>query len=376
MKREQNAVVSGIGFSAVGRRLMRDPLDLTAQACLAAIADAGLSADEIDGVSTYPGAQGSTPGISGAGVDQVREMLGLELGWYTGGSELPGQLGSVVNAVLAISAGLAEHVLCFRSVWESTAQTQTQGGRGAVVSASTRDVFQWGRPYGAGYPTYGALTMRRYMHESGATREQLAQIAVTQRHNAAGNPLAVYREPITVDDYLTARMISDPLCLLDCDVPIDGCLALVVSRANSKAVDQARAVRIEALGSASGRLERCADMMWARTDLKPSDIDVAQVYDGFSIFVPLWLEALRLVPKYETGAFIEGGSRIALDGDLPINTSGGQLSAGRLHGYGALLEACVQLRGEGGDRQIADRPEVAAVSSGIDNFSTCLLLTR
>lgn len=376
MKCEQTAVISGIGYSEVGRRLMRDPLELTAQACLAAIADAGLSADGIDGVSTYPGAQGSTPGISGAGVDHVREMLGLNLRWYTGGSELPGQLGSVVNAVLAVAAGLAEHVLCFRSLWESTAQVRLPGGRGAVVSGSSRDVFQWGRPYGAGYATYGALPMRRYMHDSGATREQFAQIAVTARRNAAGNPLAVYREPITVDDYLAARMISDPLCLLDCDVPIDGCVALVVSRADSEAVDQARTVRIEALGSASGSIARCAEMMWSRTDLKPADVDVAQVYDGFSIHVPLWLEALRLVPKYETGAFVEGGSRIALDGDLPINTGGGQLSAGRLHGYGALLEACVQLRGEGGDRQVADRPEVAAVSSGIDNFSTCLLLTR
>jgi acetyl-CoA acetyltransferase len=159
-------------------------------------------------------------------------------------------------------------------------------------------------------------------------------------------------------------------------VPIDGCVAVVVSRAGSHAVDQARTIQIEALGSASGSLARCAEMMWSRTDLKPADVDVAQVYDGFSIQVPLWLEALRLVPKYETGAFIEGGSRIALDGELPVNTGGGQLSAGRLHGYGTLLEACVQLRGEGGDRQVAGRPEVAAVSSGIDNFSACLLLTR
>jgi acetyl-CoA acetyltransferase len=117
-------------------------------------------------------------------------------------------------------------------------------------------------------------------------------------------------------------------------------------------------------------------MLWSRTDLKPSDVDVAEIYDGFTIYAVRWLEALGLTPRNETGAFIEGGTRISLDGELPISTGGGQLSAGRLHGYGALLEACVQLRGEGGARQVAGRPEVAAVSSGAESFTSCLLLTR
>jgi len=367
-------VISGVGWSRIGRRLHCDPLELAADACLAAIHDAGITADDIDGVSTYPGRLGSTPGITGAGVDDIRSLLGLELSWHTGGLELAGQLGSVVNAVLAVGAGLAHHVLCFRSVWESTAQDLATGGRAELMASSAHEAVQWGRPYGAGYATYGGLALQRYLHESGATRAQLAQIAVVTRANAAHNPIAVYREPITVQDYLDARMISDPLCLYDCDIPVDGCIAVIVSKSGSTA-DAGKAVRIEALGSASG-WQSSADMMWARTDLTPSDVDVAEVYDGFSIYAVHWLEALRLVPRYETGAFVESGRRIALDGELPLNTGGGQLSAGRLHGYGPLLEACVQLRGEAGARQVPSRPEVAVVTSGAELFTSCLLLSR
>jgi acetyl-CoA acetyltransferase len=213
------------------------------------------------------------------------------------------------------------------------------------------------------------------MHLSGATREQLGQIAVVSRAFAARNPLAVYREPLSLDDYLSARMISDPLCLSDCDVPIDGSLAVVVSRAGSTAIDHRRAIKFQAIGSAAG-LEASADMMWSRTDLKPTDVGVAQLYDGFSILVVQWLEALRLCPRHEAGAFLEGGHRISLDGELPLNTGGGQLSGGRMHGYGALYEACLQLRGGAAGRQVDPRPEIAVVSSGTATFTSCLLLAR
>jgi acetyl-CoA acetyltransferase len=259
-------------------------------------------------------------------------------------------------------------------VWESTAQAQA-GGRSSVLAGSPHPALAWGQPYGVGYVTYGALAMQRYMFESGATREQFAQLAVVSRANAAGNPLAVYREPMTVGDYLRARMISDPLCIYDCDVPVDGAVALVVSRAEGGAPGRDRAIRFEAIGSAPG-FEASAAMLWSRTDLKPADVDVAEVYDGFSVYAVRWLEALRLTPRNETGAFIEDGTRISLGGELPVSTGGGQLSAGRLHGYGALLEACIQLRGDGGPRQVPGPPEVAVVSSGAESFTSCLLLTR
>ena len=371
----RRVVVSGIGISEVGRRLHRDPLVLTARAALDAIADAGLTSQDIDGLSTFPGAIGSSPGFSGAGIDDVVAMLGIKTRWCSGGLELPGQLGSVVNAVLAVGYGVVDHALCFRTVWESSAQHQ-RGGRSATLQQGLELAHkQWTDPYGCGYPTRGALWMQRYMHETGATREQLGQIAVTCRANAALNPSAVYRTPLTLDDYLEARMISDPLCLYDCDVPADGAIALVVSRADAANVAPEKAVKVESFGSAAGMAE-CAAMLWDGTRLKPSDVRLGELYDGFSILTVMWLEALGLCPQQGAARFIEGGERISRTGQLPLNTGGGQLSQGRLHGYGHLYNACLQLRGEAGERQVRPYPEVAAVSSGVSAFSSCLLLAK
>ncbi len=370
---EEQAVISGVGSSKIGRRLGRDPWDLTVDAALEAIADAGLTVADIDGLSTYPGAMGSTPGITGAGVDDVRSLLGLKLKWHNGGSEMPGQLGSIIAAMMAVGSGLVNHVLCFRTVWESSAQQQMGGRSETMRKGAVREMHQWIEPYGGSYSTYGGLQMQRYMHESGATREQLGQIAVVARANAVLNPQAAYRGPMSLDDYLTSKMISDPLCMLDCDVPIDGSIAVVVSRADSGAIDRRRAITIKAIGSASG-FEASADMMWSRTDLKPADVDIAQLYDGFSILAVRWMEALKLCPKNEGANFIEGGQRISLRGELPLNTNGGQLSGGRMHGYGALHEACIQLRGAVEGRQVTPRPEVAVVTSGAEYFTSSLLL--
>jgi acetyl-CoA acetyltransferase len=378
---ESAAVISGVGRSQVGRRLRVDPWVLTADAALAAIADAGLTPDDVDGVSTYPGATWSTPGITGAGVDDVRAMLGLRLRWHTGGGELAGQLGSVVNAVMAVASGLATHVLCFRTVWESTAQ-ESYGSRSATLLDGggkagrpvrfAKELAQWTTPYGIGYPCYAALDMQRRIELAGATREQFAQVALTARAYAAGNSAAVYRDPLTLEAYLDARVVSDPVCVFDCDVPVDGSVAFVVSRAGS-AVDRARAVGFEAMGSASG-FDEAATMMWDRTDLKPADVDTAQVYDGFSVYALRWLEALGFCGRYEGTEFVADGSRIGPTGELPLNTGGGQLSGGRLHGYGGLLEACLQLRGEAGTHQLPRTPQVAVVTSGAESFTSSLLL--
>jgi acetyl-CoA acetyltransferase len=375
---EASAVVSGIGMSQVGRRLELDPWLLTTEAALEAIADAGLTTDDIDGISTYPGAVWSTPGITGAGCDDVRSLLGLRTKWHSGGGERPGQLGAVIDAMLAVHAGLATHVLCFRTVWESTAQ-QYLGGRSAALNKAAngkilpfgRELDQWTAPYGIGYPSHGALRMQRYMEQSGATREQFAQLAVVSRANAALNSQAIHRDPMTVDDYLTSRMISDPLCLFDCDVPVDGSVAVIVSRAGT--TDSSRAVSFQAIGSSAGVDESCS-MMWSRTDLKTSDIDIAEIYDGFTIYAVEWIEALGLCGKYEAGELLEGGSKISLNGEIPMSTNGGQLSAGRLHGFGAFHEACQQLRGEAEKRQVPNSPQIAVVTSGAESFSSALLL--
>jgi acetyl-CoA acetyltransferase len=402
-----DAVVSGIGQSDVGRRLHRPGLDLTLDACLEAIADAGLTTTDIDGIATYPGAMDTPPGFSGGvGVTEVHDALRLDLDWYTGGIESPGQLGSVVNAAMAVTTGLARHVLCFRTVTEGSAQGDA--GRSAVMPGLSRGgggrsggfvrmggFMQWVLPYGTpSAANWIAMMAMRHFHEFGTTREQLAGIALNGRANAARNPKGVYRDPMTLDDYLSARMISEPLCLYDCDAPCDGSTALVIS-AGETAADLARPpVRIDAVGTAiHGRpswdqwddlttmaLRDAAAQLFAASELTPADVDVAELYDGFSFITLCWLEALGFCGKGEGGPFVEGGTRIALDGDVPLNTNGGQLSAGRLHGYGFLHEAVVQLRGDGGERQVVRpggrAPEVAAVAAGGGPLAGCLLLTR
>jgi acetyl-CoA acetyltransferase len=231
---------------------------------------------------------------------------------------------------------------------------------------------------------------QRHFHEYGTTREQLAQIALNARENAQVNPNAIYRDPMTLDDYFAARMISTPFCLYDCDVPVDGATAMIVSHVDAAKDCRKAPLRVEAVGSAlRGRpswdqfddlttmaLRDAGEMLWERTDLKPGDVDVAELYDGFSFIAMAWLEALGFCGKGESGAYVEGGKRIALDGELPLNTNGGQLSAGRLHGYGFLHEACVQLWGEGGERQVPGSPEVAVAAAGGGPLGGCMLLTR
>jgi acetyl-CoA acetyltransferase len=392
---ERKAAITGLGQSRVGRRLNADPLALTLDACLEAIEDAGLRREDIDGLSTYPGAfVGGAPGFSGAGVTEVQDALRLNLDWYSGGMEQPGQLGSVVNACAAVAAGLVRHVLCFRTVWESTAQGggRRQGvGTGGGGRLRASGPLQWTLPFGAASAAvWIALMAQRHFHEFGTTREQLAWIALNARRNAARNPRAVYREPLSLEDYLAARMISTPFCLYDCDVPVDGSTAFVVSHVDAAKDGRHAPVRFEAVGTAiHGRpswdqwddlttmaLRDAAAMMWSRTDLRPGDVDVAELYDGFSFIALCWLEALGFCGRGEGGPFVAGGERIALGGELPLNTHGGQLSGGRLHGYGFLHEAVTQLRGDGGERQVPGRPEVAVAAAGGGPLGGCVLLTR
>jgi acetyl-CoA acetyltransferase len=391
---ERRACISGIGQSEVGRRLGRDPLGLTLDACLAAIEDAGLTRDQIDGLATYPGAMGGAPGFSGAGVAEVHDALRLRLDWYGGGIEQPGQLGSVVNACMAVACGLATHVLCFRSVWEASAQGTggrsgigVGGGGGFRASGALEYTLPF-RAYSAA--NWIAMFAQRHFHMYGTTREQMAWIALNARRNAARNPRAIYRDPMTLEDYLAARMISTPFCLYDCDVPVDGATAVVVSRRDAARDLRRKPIAVEAVGTAlRGRpswdqfddlttmaLRDASAMLWERTDLRPRDVDVALLYDGFSFICMAWLEALGFCGKGESGPFIEGGERIAPGGEIPLNTQGGQLSAGRLHGYGFLHEACVQLWGEGGERQLPGAPEVAVAAAGGGPLAGCLLLTR
>ncbi len=373
-KFEDKVAITGIGMSEIGRRLMVPPLSLTVQACERAVADAGLSLADIDGLSTYPGGGLAGPFGEG-GVTALEAALGIRPTWYNGGIETFGPGGSLIAAMLAVASGLARHVLCFRTLWEATHAELMRRGK---ISPPAGRSGGWLAPFGATSAAHTlAMNAQRYFHRYGATRETLGWIALNQRANAALNPTAIYRDPLTMADYLSARTVTTPFGLYDCDVPCDASVAVIVSAA-SAARDLAKPpVLVEATGTQI--IERIewdqstlthepqalgqAAHLWTRTSLRPADVDVAELYDGFTINCLSWIEALGFCGIGEARDFLEGGKNIARDGVLPLNTHGGQLSHGRTHGMGLVHEAIVQLRGEGGPRQVAGA-QVAVVSSG------------
>ncbi|HEV3450451.1 MAG TPA: OB-fold domain-containing protein [Acidimicrobiia bacterium] len=382
---EHRAVLSGVGRSAIGRRLMRDPRGLAVDACRAAIEDAGLTPADIDGLSTYPG--GGVGGNSEGGVTEVEEALRLRPTWINGGMELPGQAGAVIAAMLAVANGLCRHVVCFRTVWESTAAVVGVGRPGRRVSGP---LWEWRAPFGAmSAANWIGMHANHYIHRYGATREMLGWIALNGRANAARNPAAIYRDPMTIDDYLAARPITTPFGLYDCDVPCDGSIAVVVSDAAAAADLPKPAVRVEAVGTQitervswdqdtlthEPQVLGPATHLWTRTSLRPSDVDVALVYDGFTFNAISWLEALGFCGLGEAMGWLDGGRRIRLDGEVPVNPHGGQLSAGRTHGFGFIAEAITQLRHEAGERQVAGA-RTAVVTTGGGTPSGVLLLRR
>jgi acetyl-CoA acetyltransferase/uncharacterized OB-fold protein len=373
-KFEDRVAITGIGASAIGRRLMTAPLALTVQACERAVADAGLTLADIDGLASYPGA-GQVAGFGEGGVTLLEDALGIRPSWHNGGSETFGPVGSLVAAMLAVAGGLARHVLCYRTVWESSYGELVKQGR--IVPPAGRTA-SWLVPFGATSAAHTlAQNAQRHAHRYGSTRETLGWIALNQRANAADNPDAIYRTPMTMDDYLGAPPVTTPFGLYDCDVPCDASVAVVVS-AREAAADLAQPpVLVEAVGAQI--VERTAwdqatlthlpqvlgqaAHLWSRTSLRPADVDVAQLYDGFTFNCLSWIEALGFCGIGEAKDFLDGGKNIARDGVLPLNTHGGQLSHGRTHGMGLVYEAVVQLRGAAGVRQVPGA-RVAAVSSG------------
>jgi acetyl-CoA acetyltransferase len=382
------AIISGIGISQIGRRTGISGSDLTARAAGAAIADAGLELGQIDAVTSVVG--GEIPGMSA--------QLGVTPRWHDTGEARGGLLAPVLAACRAVANGEARHVLIYRTVLMMGGTILPEGGAGGGAAAPGSEGpaslrgMEWMGPlltmHAYSAANWLAMHCRRHMHLYGTTKEQLGWLAVNSRRNAALNPDAAYREPLTLEDYFSARLISDPFGLFDCDVPIDGSIALVVSAADYAADCKNTAIRVEALGGAReggswdqrpdypkmASVEAAAEM-WRSTDLRPSDIDVAELYDGFTFLTLAWLEALGICGEGESGPYVEGATRISLEGELPLNTYGGQLSAGRMHGYWILHEAVLQLRHQAGARQIAGA-EVAVAAVGGGPIAGCMLLTR
>jgi len=390
-KFEARVALTGIGTSRIGRRLGIEPLALTVAACRNAVADAGLTMADIDGLSTYPGGP-AAGGFAEGGITAVEESLRIRPTWFNGGMETPGQGGSVVAAMLAVAAGLCRHVLCFRTVWESTWTERLRQDPAPARGGGARlegDFSSWRLPFGAmSAANWIAMNASNHFHRFGTTREALATIAVNARRHAGLNPDAIYRDPMSRDDYFGARMITSPFGLYDCDVPCDGSVAVVVSAVET-AYDRPRPpVLVDAVGTQiiervswdQGTLSHepqtagPAAHLWSRSSLTPADVDVAELYDGFTFNCLSWIEALGFCGIGEAGDFLADPDRIALGGQLPLNTFGGQLSAGRTHGYGFIHEAVVQLRGDGGARRV-EGAEVAVVSTGGGTPGGCFLLT-
>lgn len=389
---EKNVAITGIGQSEVGRPSNKSAMRLTLDAALEAIADAGLERSDIDGVSCWPGDNNNGSSFSPVGPNALIGAMGLKVNWFGGGYEGPGPLAGVINGAMAIAAGLCRHTLVFRTITESSGRLIDKTAAALTNKTVGRDssaFWQWYTPFNVlSAVNFMAMYAQRHFHDYGTTPEQLAQIALTCRANAALNPKAVMRAPMSMADYMASKMISTPLRMFDCDVHCDASTAIVLSRADAAKDRRNAAIRIEAIGSAlhqpwswdqlsltEGAAFDVGRMMWSRTDLKPNDVGSAQLYDGFSVLSLIWLEALGLCPRGESGRFVEGGSRIARDGVLPFNTNGGQLSGGRTHGLGYVHEACTQLWGRAGERQIAPH-RVAVCAAGGGPLGGSLLLVK
>ena len=329
-----------------------EAIDLAAQASLAALRDAGLAVGDVDALFVgLP--QDYLSGLT------LAEYLGvlpkLTDNNRTGGSSF---LTHTVWAALALAAGMCDVALI---AYGSTQRT----GAGRLVSSWRGSPFE--EAYQPAMPIAGyALAAARHMHEYGTTREQLAEVAVSARRWAQLNPEAYKRDPLTVEQCLTARMVADPLTVRDCCLVTDGAAAIVMTRADRARDLQRPPVFLLGAGSAVTHKEiaQMPDLTatgaaesgrraYESAGVTPSDIDVVQLYDAFTINTILFLEDLGFCPKGEGGRFVEE-SHIAPGGPLPVNTNGGGLSCVHpgMYGLFTLVEAVMQLRGSAGARQV------------------------
>ena len=370
--------VAGVGFSKIARNSDQSLGSLAIEACLAAVEDAGLQTTDIDGLATYPNAPFRGAGnLDGQDVVTATYLIRhLEptpsIKWYAM-TEQGGIPTAVIEATNALIAGACEYALVWR------AMHQPKGTYGAVRDTAARGESQFTVPYGmgAGFQSH-ALTLRRYMERYGATREHLATLVVSQRANANKNEKAFfYNTPMTVEDYMTTRMIANPLCLFDCDIPVEAAGAIVLTTADRAKDLKNPPAYIAGYGQNTihrptmifyvleDYLENGASLVskiWERSGLGPKDVDVAELYDGFSPSAMYWIEAAGFCGRGEAFEFMQDG-RIELGGELPVNTHGGSLSEGRMHGIGHVVEAVLQVTGRADARQVKDA-HVALITEG------------
>jgi acetyl-CoA acetyltransferase len=372
--------IAGVGFSEVGRRLPRTDDELVYQAITAAMADAGMKPSDIDGISTM-----------GGNAMSMGQLLGiLPLNYFYSSTLLgPAFVEPAIMAISSVASGLAHTCVAVRLIRQFGGANRAPGGGPPPGPMRVPGDMQFSAPFGAGAAgaTIGAFQMQRHMQQYGTTYEQFAANAVNARYHASLHPEAIFREPLTQQEYLDSRFISEPLRHLDCDYPVDSSAAVIFTT-EERARDWAhKPVLVESYALSAIRdfdmsliddftwnsPAHCAEVLWSRTDLKPSDVDTVQLYDGFSIITFQWLEALGFCGRGESGPFIESG-HTRLGGKIPLNTDGGACNFGRRHGANFCIEAVRQLRGEADVRQVAGA-EVAVWSNGVGCFSGAVLLT-
>lgn len=350
------AVIAGVYEHPLRWAPHKTQYQIMAESARGALEDAGLSLKDVDGLFTS--------GVSGMGIVSLAEHLNLNPDFLDsnsiGGSSFVSHTG---HAAAAIAAGYCNVALIlYGSKWSSD---RFAIGTGGASGGDPSEQFE--SSYGPTTVGDYALTAQRHMHEFGTTSEQLAEIAVTMRRHASMNPLAKFRDPITVEDVLTSRLVSSPLHLLDCCMISDGGGAIVVASAERARDLRKKPVHIlsaaESCYHTSAGVRDLTDAAakqsgpkaLARAGVTHEDVNMAMVYDSFTITVLVTLESLGFCKKGEGGSFIQNG-RIGLGGELPINTDGGGLSSNHpgMRGIFLVIEATKQLRGECGDRQVKD----------------------
>jgi acetyl-CoA acetyltransferase len=355
----RRVAVAGVALSTGGGVDDATPYALTALAARRALADAGLTPADVDGVAST--SLGTLAPI------EVAEYMGLAPRWLDSTS-VGGAAWEVMasHAADAISLGHADVVLL---AYGSTARSDIRNGlRGANMDWGSRGPLQWEAPFGHTLISKYAMAARRHMHEYGTTLEQLAEVAVAARANAAANPEASFREPITIQDVLSGPMIADPFTKLQCCIRSDGgAAAVLVSEDRARNLPKPP---VWVLGTGehtshvslsqwpdftTGPAAVSGRLAFERAGLRPEEVDVCELYDAFTYMLLITLEDLGFCAKGEGGSFVEGG-RLLTGGSLPTNTDGGGLSACHpgQRGLYLIVEAVKQLRGECGARQVAD----------------------
>jgi acetyl-CoA acetyltransferase len=392
VKGSDDVAAVGVGYSTTGRRTGLSSWQLAIQATKAAIADVGMAPSDIDGITLMWGVAGPAP----AGLEEVDPMglghvLGINpLNYY--GTAGPAYIGPAVQAVTAIRAGLAHTVLTLRIIQQRLSSAEEMrllatNGQPEPIRGDHAFTAPYGFFVSGLIPSIAAMPAQRHMDLFGTTEEQFGAHVLAQRQHATINDDAIFREPLTMDDYLASRYIAKPIHLLDCDYPVDSASAIIYT-AGDRARDWAKppvwvdSMAYSSIGSMTSfeLIDMVEDApyhasreLWARTDLTPADVDCAQLYDGFTIIVFHWLEALGFCGIGEAGPFVEAGNT-RLGANLPVNTDGGACNVGRRHGANFCIEAIRQLRGECGPRQVPDA-EVAVWTNATGPSAGAMLMT-